>query len=469
LPEQSQSNRLDPRVWKIVLVVVLGSLLAQLDATVVNVSLSSLAADLHTTLSVIQWVTSGYLLALALMLPLNGWLVERIGAKRLYLVCFSGFTLASALCAASWSAGSLIGFRVLQGISGGLMAPMAQLMLARAAGKHLVRVVGYAAVPILLGPLLGPVIAGAILQHATWRWLFLVNLPIGILAVALALRFLPDDDEINVVARELDLAGLLLLSPGLVLFLYGSDHLGEQTGIAAVLLSLILLLGFVRKAAKDRQRALIDLQLFRSKVFSASAVTQFATNGLSFAGQTLIPVYLIRAVGESPSAAGWLMAPLGLGMMCTYPWLGKLTQHFGIRGTSAGGASIAFLGTLPFLYLSSHHFNLAIIAGTLFIRGVGMSAVGVPSISAAYASVRQEQLPMATTSLNIVQRLGGPILTTLCATFLAWRLAAADSPVGVAGAFTISFALLCGLHVLMILAALRLPLSLEKMQPAPAG
>jgi MFS family permease len=158
LPEQTlEKDRLDPRVWRIVSVAVLGSFLSQLDATVVNVSLSSLATELHSSLTVIQWVTSGYLLALVLMLPLNGWLVERIGAKRLYLVSFSGFTLASALCALSWSAGSLIGFRLLQGVSGGLMAPMTQLMLVRVAGKHLVRVVGYAAVPILLGPILGPV------------------------------------------------------------------------------------------------------------------------------------------------------------------------------------------------------------------------------------------------------------------------------------------------------------------------
>jgi len=469
LPEQTlEKDRLDPRAWRILSVAVLGSFLSQLDATVVNVSLSNLAAELHSSLPVIQWVTSGYLLALALMLPLNGWLVERIGAKRLYLVCFSGFTLASALCALSWSAGSLIAFRLVQGVSGGLMAPMAQLVLARVAGpRHLVRVVGYAAVPVLLGPILGPVIAGAILQHATWHWLFLINLPIGVLAVVLAFLFLPDDDDIKGVTRGLDLIGLLLLSPGLVLFLYGSDHLGEQTGITAILLSTILLAAFVFKASKDRERALIDLQLFRSRVFSASAVTQFTANGLSFAGQMLIPIYLIRAASESPSVAGWLMAPLGLGMMCTYPWLGKLTQRFGIRGTSTGGATVAFLGTLPFLYLSSHPLNLLILAGTLFIRGVGMSAVGIPSISAAYGSVRKEELPMAATSLNIVQRLGGPTLTNLCATFLGWQLAV-HSPGNVTNAFTLSFALLCSLHALLIVAAMRLPLSLEKMQHPPA-
>jgi len=170
LPKVSvESGGLDPLVWKITAVAVLGSFLAQLDATIVNVSLSSLAVNLHSSLTAIQWVTSGYLLALALMLPLNGWLVERIGAKSLYLWCFSTFTLSSALCGLAWSANSLIAFRILQGMSGGLMAPMTQMMMARAAGKHMARLMGYAAVPILMGPILGPVIAGAILQHASWR------------------------------------------------------------------------------------------------------------------------------------------------------------------------------------------------------------------------------------------------------------------------------------------------------------
>jgi MFS family permease len=156
------------------------------------------------------------------------------------------------------------------------------------------------------------------------------------------------------------------------------------------------------------------------------------------------------------------MAPLGLGMICTYPSLARFTKRFGIRRTSAGGASLALLGTLPFLYLSGHHLNLTILAGALFMRGVGMSAVGIPSISAAYASVRKEDLPMATTSLNIVQRLGGPTLTTFCATLLGWRLAVAYSHSGVASAFTISFVLLFCLHVLLISAALRLPRSIDE-------
>jgi EmrB/QacA subfamily drug resistance transporter len=467
LPKASnESSGLDPLVWKITTVAVLGSFLSQLDATVVNVSLSSLAVDLHSSLTAIQWVTSGYLLALALMLPLNGWLVERIGAKSLYLWCFSAFTLSSALCGLAWSANSLIAFRILQGMSGGLMAPMAQMMMARAAGKHMARIIGYAAVPVMLGPILGPVIAGAILQHASWRWLFLVNLPVGVLAIVLAVLFLPNDRE-ETRSRELDLPGFALLSPGLVLFLYGSDHLVERIGLTALLASIVLLALFFRMAIRKGDRALIDLQLFKSRTFSASATTQFMSNGISFAGQMLIPIYLIRACGQSPSATGWLLAPLGVGMICSYPWMGALTQQFGIRKVSAGGALLAFAGTLPFLYLASHGLVFAVLAGALFLRGAGLSAVGIPSISAAYASVRKKDLPMATTSLNIVQRLGGPTLTTLCATFLGWRLGMVQSSASLSSAFTAAFLLLCGLHAFLFATALRLPLSLDQETEQP--
>jgi MFS family permease len=142
----------------------------------------------------------------------------------------------------------------------------------------------------------------------------------------------------------------------------------------------------------------------------------------------LIPIYLIRACGRSPSATGWLLAPLGVGMICSYPWMGALTRRFGSRKVSAGGAFLAFAATLPFLYLASHGLVVAVLACALFLRGVGLSAVGIPSISAAYASVQKRDLPMATTSLNIVQRLGGPTMTTLCATFLGWRLGAHSPP-----------------------------------------
>jgi EmrB/QacA subfamily drug resistance transporter len=451
-----QTDRLAPGVWRVVAVAAIGAFMAQLDATVVNVSLASLAADLHVSLAAIQWVTSGYLLALALMLPLNGWLVDRIGAKALYLLCFAAFTLTSTLCGLAWSANSLIVFRILQGMSGGLLAPMAQMTIARAAGKQMAQVISVAALPVLLAPLLGPVIAGAILQFASWRWLFLINLPVGVLALALAAAFLPNDRE-EARPRSLDLIGLALLSPGLVLFLYGSDHLGERIGLVALAVAVIMFALFYRNARIKGDAALIDLRLLKDKVFSASVATMFMIGGVAFAGQMLIPIYLVRACGLSPTQTGWLLAPLGLGMMCTYPIMGHLTKWFGIRKLAACGALLALAGTLPLVFMAAHGFVVPVLAASLFIRGVGVSAIGIPTITSGYASVARQDLPMATTAMNIVQRLGGPTMTTICAAFLAWRLGAAGDAAATSVAFIAAFALLCVLHALLFLATLRLP------------
>lgn len=452
-----EDDGLDPSVWKISAVALFGALLAQLDATIVNVSLSQLAVDLKCSLSTIQWVTSGYLLALTLVLPLNGWLVDRIGAKALYLWCFSAFTLSSALCGLAWSANSLIAFRVLQGISGGLLAPMAQMMVARAAGKHMARVVGYMSLPVLLAPVLGPIIAGAILQYMSWRWLFLVNLPVGALACLLAILFLPRDGE-ETKPRNLDWLGLALLSPGLVLFLYGSERLDGMTGRVIFAASIVMMAVFLWTARRKGDDALIDLRLFKGKVFSAAAMTQFLSNGVMFAGQMLVPAFLIQACGRTPGEMGWMLAPLGLGMMVANPWMGALTDRFGIRRVSAGGALMTLAATTLLLYLAVRGLDLFVLIPALFFRGMGQGAVGLPSMTAAYASVRRRELPMATTSLNIVQRLGGPIMTTLCASILAWRL---GSPVGdhaVSGAYAWAFLLLCSIHALTFVAAIRLPL-----------
>lgn len=453
-------ERIDRSVWKICGVALFGALLAQLDATIVNVSLSSLAAALGSNLATIQWVTSGYLLALTLVLPLNGWLVDRIGAKALYVWCFSTFTLSSALCGLAWSAGSLIAFRVLQGVSGGLLAPMTQMMVARAAGRHMARVVGYVALPVLLAPLLGPVIAGAILHYASWRWLFLVNLPVGALALLLAVVFLPREQEER-RRRRLDWVGLALLSPGLVLFLYGSERIGQAAGRALLGAGVVLMGGFLWRARRKGDEALVDLRLFRGRVFSAAVITQFLSNGVAFAGQMLIPAFLIQACGRSPGDVGWMLAPAGVGMMVTYPLMGTLTDRFGLRRVSAGGALLALMGTAPFLYLASGGLSLGVLVAALFFRGMGQGAVGLPSITAAYASVRRQDLPMATTSANIVQRLGGPTMTTLCATFLAWRLGVDGGGAGVSRAFVGAFGLLCCLQGLVFVAAMRLPLRRE--------
>jgi EmrB/QacA subfamily drug resistance transporter len=453
--EQLNATRPDPHLWKISSVAILGSFLSQMDATVVNVSLSSLALELHTTLSNIQWVTSGYLLALALALPLSGWLVDRAGTKAVYLWTFAAFTLTSALCGLAWSANSLIGFRVLQGLSGGLLAPLAQLIMVRAAGNRMARVFGFAAMPILLAPLLGPVIAGALLRFASWRWLFLVNLPFGVLALALAALFLPQDKHER-RPRSLDLFGLVLLSPGVALFLYGLERTTEPFGLMALALSVLLLFVFFWWATKKKDDAIIDLRLFNDGPFSAAVITLFLAQGISFASQLLVPAYLARAGGLSPSDVGLLLGAQGLGMICTYPLVGSLVERFGNRNVLLGGAVAALAGFVPFIYLASHGLATTLAAGALFVRGMGLSCIGIPSISAAYASVKREDLPMATTTLNLIMRMGGPTLTTACATFLGWRLAA-QAAAPVSSAYGDAFALLCGFQLVLIVVGYRLP------------
>ena len=444
-------------VWRISWVVLLGPLMTVLDSTVVNVSLSTLSTEMHTALTTIQWVTSGYLLALALMLPVSGWLVDRVGAKRVYLGCFTAFTLASLLCGTATSANALIAFRILQGMAGGLLAPMAQMMVARRAGRHVARVMGFMVMPVLIGPILGPVLAGLILQHASWRWIFLINLPIGLLALILAVWLLPADEH-EAQRRSFDLTGFLLLSPGLVLLLHSLESLSAspETGnlsLAELAVGGTLLGLFIRHGMRNGPAALIDVHLFEGRTFSAAAATQFLANAIAFGGQMLLPLYLLTVRGESASRTGLLLAPAGLGMMCSYPMMGALTERFSPRRVSSAGAAIALIGTLPFALSGAVPLPLVCVA--LFVRGAGSGCINIPSIAAAYASIPKQMIPVATTAINIVQRLGGPIATTLLAIFLHVRIAV--SPADHTGAYLATFRILCVVHALVIVAALRLP------------
>ncbi len=318
------------------------------------------------------------------------------------------------------------------------------------------------ALPVLLAPVLGPMIAGAILQYASWRWLFLVNLPIGMIALVLVILFLPNDRD-ETTRRSLDWFGLALLSPGLVLFLYGSERLHQTAGRVLLAGGIAMMAAFLWTARRKGDNALIDLRLFRGKVFSVAAVTQFLSNGGMFAGQMLIPAFLIQACGRTPGEMGWMLAPLGVGMMLTNPFMGMLTDKFGIRGVSAGGALLTLIATLPMVFLAVHGLTLWVLLPALLLRGMGMSGVGLPSLTAAYASVRRQQMPMATTSLNIVQRLGGPTMTTLCATFLAWKMDSVGAGQAVSGAYAWTFLILCALHAFTFLGAARLPRRLDEV------
>ena len=400
-----EAEKIDPQIWRVAAVVFLGPLMAQLDSTVVNFSLSQIREDLHATLASAQWIISGYLLALALLLPLNGWLVDRLDTKRLYLICFIAFTCASLLCGMATTMNGLIAARVLQGIAGGIQAPLTQMMLARAAGRHFSRVAGYTVVPVLLAPLLGLVLAGVILKYAGWPWLFYINLPIGIIAVVMAALLLPNDSAAT-QKRPFDFLGFMLISPGMVSMLYGFEHVSTMSGILFLVIGLTMMGVFVLDARKKKAAALIDLELFKNPTFKTAVTMQFLAFGAVNAGQMLIPLYLITGCALSVTQAGLILAPMGLGMMCVFPMMGFLTDRFGCRRVSAGGATISLLSTLPFLWMIHTQFSNPLMAFCMLARGMGQGATNLPPITAAYASVPKAQLGVATTASNIIQRLG---------------------------------------------------------------
>src|SRR3954469_25553506 len=268
-----------PEVIGVAIAFVLGAVLTILDATIVNVAVPVLARDLHVSISTIQWVPTIYLLSLAAVIPVSGWATERYGAKRVWLTALALFVLGSLLCAAGQSIGQLLVARVVQGVGGGLVMPVGQAMLARAAGPHRMgRVMSVVGVPMLLAPIAGPVIGGALVDAASWRWIFLVNLPVGAIAFAMSVRLLPATSGRK--EARLDRRGLALLPAGLALCVYGLSDAAARGSITDVrpvgtlLAGLALVAGFVLHARRT-ERPLLDVRLFGHRSFAAASAANF--------------------------------------------------------------------------------------------------------------------------------------------------------------------------------------------------
>src|SRR4051812_12626185 len=272
-------DRIEPYVWKIAGVVILGMTMSILDTTIVNVALDTLGRELGSTLAQIQWVATGYLLALAAVIPLTGWAARRFGAKRVYLASIALFTIGSALCGVAESSTTLILFRVLQGIGGGMIMPVAQMIMAEVSGpKRMGRVMSIVVMPAMLAPILGPVVGGLILENLHWSWIFFVNVPIGIVAMALGQRMLPESQLGE--AGKLDWIGLILLVTSMPLIVYGLSEIGTRGSFTAptviwpVLGGIALTLAFGWHALRAT-RPLLDVRLYANRIFAAASLTTF--------------------------------------------------------------------------------------------------------------------------------------------------------------------------------------------------
>ncbi len=423
----AHSSGLDREILLLGAVIVIGTIMAILDATIVNVAIPTLGRDFHASVSTIQWVMTGYLLAFASVIPLTGWASERFGAKRIWIASLLLFMGGSALAGAAWSIDSLIVFRVLQGLGGGLIMPVGQTILAQAAGPQRIgRVMSVVGVPMLLGPILGPVIGGAIVDQISWRWIFFVNLPIGVVAVLLAARRLPQQAPWR--GQRLDLPGLALLGPGIAIFVYGMSRAGASGGFSAarvpagITLGLALVALFVWHSRRRASTALLDVSLFARRGFAAAAGANLLVGIALFGALILLPLYFQLVRGETPLSTGLLLVPQGLGAALAMPIAGKLTDEIGARIVIPFGLLLALAGTAAYTQVGADT-SYTFLAGALFMIGLGLGATIMPSMAVAYQAVPRELVAQATSTINVIQRIAASVGTALLAVVLQRSIA----------------------------------------------
>ena len=475
----------------LVVVVILGTSMTVLDLTIVNVAVPTLGEDLDASISTIQWVMTGYMFAFASVIPLSGWATDRFGAKRVWLVSLLVFLAGSALAGAAWSSRSLVAFRVLQGLGAGLIVPVAQTILAQAAGpERMGRVMSVFGVPMLLVPVLGPVVGGAIVGHLSWRWIFFINLPIGAGAFVAAQRLLPDTKPRR--SRRLDLLGLGLLSPGIALLLYGLAEAGDRGGLAAAralgpaAAGLALLTLFVAHALVRGEDALIDLSLFSRRGFAAAAATNLLLGIALFGSLILLPLYYQLVRGESPLRTGLLLVPQALGAALAMPLAGIVTDRIGARLVVSIGMVVALVGLLAYTQVDADT-SYAYLTGALLVLGLGIGSTIMPSMAAAFRTLSREETPRATSALNTVQRVAGAIGTALLAIVLQRAVAGrvpgfeggvqgmaalsrrAEAAPLLAGSFGTAFWVAVGLTAAALVPALLLPGARRHREQADAA
>jgi EmrB/QacA subfamily drug resistance transporter len=447
------SDRIESHVWRIAFVVIIGSIMSILDTTIVNVALEKLGTELHKSIASTQWVITGYMLSLAAVIPITGWAARRFGAKPVYLLALVLFTGGSILCGVAQSLDQLIAFRVIQGIGGGMILPLGQLMMATAAGpKRMGRVMSIVAIPAMLGPILGPTLGGLIVDNASWRWIFYVNVPIGLIAFLLSLRTLPRVERAP--THRLDLRGLALMATGLPLFTYGLAEIGATGSFTAtsVLLPGIAGIALIAAFALHALRVphpLLDLALYRRATFASASLTMFCLGAALFGGMILMPLYWQQIRFESVVDTGLLTAPMGLGMALVMPFAGRLADRLGGGRLALAGVVVTTVATIPFGLIGAQT-SIVGLSVAMFVRGLGVGLAFMPVMSAAFASLRPSELADATPQLNVLQRVGGSIGTAVLAVVLQRALAGTHGVAAAAGAYGTAFWWSLGLTALAI-------------------
>jgi EmrB/QacA subfamily drug resistance transporter len=461
-------DHLDAALIKLALVLMLGSFASGLDTTIVNVTLDRLVRSFDVSVATVQWVSTGYLLALTMIMPLTGWAIGRFGARAAWLASLGTFLLGSMLCGIAWSMPALIAFRVLQGLGGGMLLPLVRVILGQAAGQQRMgRAMVFVAIPGSLTPALGPVLGGLIVSALGWRWAFYINAPICLLGLVLAWRLVPGSER-SAGRNRIDLPGLGLLSAGLAAVVDGLAEAGNHDSFAAAAAWLpltagaALLAGYTIRALVSRTEPVIDLRLFTMRAFTAASVLQFLLNGSMFGAVFLLPLYYQQVRHASVLDAGLLLAPLGAGTALSMTYAGRLIDRTRAERTiTLIAMALAIAGLIPYALLGTTA-NPAVLGASLFLTGIGQGAIKLTAFTITFRGLAHEQIAPASSANRIIQNLGGVLGTVLLALILQRAASTQPGP----AAFGHTFAWVLGFSVVAIIPALALPRRSQPHQTA---
>jgi EmrB/QacA subfamily drug resistance transporter len=406
---------------------MLGLFMDILDTTIVNVALPTLAREFDVATSGIEWVVTAYLLSLALWIPASGWIGDRFGTKRTFMTALALFTLGSVLCGCSWSLGSLVAFRVVQGVGGGMLTPVGTAMLYRAyPPEDRARASSILSSVTVLAPALGPVLGGFLVDKVNWRWIFGVNVPFGIIGLIFTGLFLEEHREES--AGGFDRHGFALAGVGLAALLFGlSEGPSHGWGSTVVLLSLaggvaalVLLVVVEHRSAEP----MLDLDLLRDRSFRTPMVVSFAASGALLGMLFILPQFLQGPRGLSPLQSGLTTFPQALGLMSTARLVGARLYHVvGPRRLVAVGLTANAVITALFLFVDSGTSQWE-IRGFMYARGLMMGLVFIPLQAAAFARISLADTGRASALYQTQRQVGSAVGVALVATILASRLRA---------------------------------------------
>lgn len=411
-------------IMNIAWILVLGAVMPLLDSTMVNIAINHLSKDFSTGLDLIQWVITGYVLAIAISVPLVGWMVQRFNGKWLMIGANVLFLSASVASGLSWSIQSLIVFRIIQGCGAGFIMTLVTTLCVEIAGRdRMGRLMSTIGIPTVLGPILGPVIGAVIVQFLSWRYIFLINIPIGILAIALMILKLPNFTPANPKAR-FDFMGIILLGASSAALIYGitkaakNATFNNSTTIGYVAAGVAILAIYMIYAALKKEHAILPLHLFKLKHFSAVMVGLFlagiATNG----PMLLLPLFFQNIKGFSVLNTGLILIPQGIGMLVARPLIGRLTDKLGARNVVLVSLALAIVGTIPFVFFNEASSIIA-VSIVLFVRGMGIGGVTIPMMTDAYTGMVKQEIAQASVGTRLVQNIGGAFGSAVLATVVS--------------------------------------------------